>query len=385
MSRPEGGGRRPEDDRQGGSGRRQDPAPPPDHRDGGENRHREQPEHDGPRGPEKLVTLGEPYPSRSSVSRREFIRRVGTAGAVAVGTGALAVGIHNRDPDRAPAPIRLPDFRVEERPDLPSIVAAEGGSPQLMLQRCFERMGGIGRFIEPGDRVVLKPNIGFATPPALGATTNPEVVAVMTRLCLAQGATEVWVVDNPIHDPARCLAISGIEAAATSAGARIMLPRPAAFRDVEAPDNAILTRWPFFYAPFERATKVIGIPAAKHHSLSGVTLGMKNWYGLLGGRRNRLHQDIHTSVADLASLVRPTLTVLDATRVLFRHGPTGGSPSDVRFDGIVAVATDPVALDAYGASVVVPEGGDFPFLEEAERRGLGTTDIWSAGFEMISL
>ncbi len=318
-------------------------------------------------------------------SRREFIHRVGTAGAVAAGTGALAVGIHNRDPDKADAAVHLPDFRVEERPDLPSIVASEGGSPQQMLQRCFERMGGIDRFIEPGDRVVVKPNIGFATPPALGATTNPEVVAVVARLCLAQGAEEVWVVDNPIHDPARCFSVSGIEAAAVAAGARIVLPRSGAFRDVEAAGTAVLKRWPFFHAPFERATKVIGIPAAKHHSLSGVTLGMKNWYGLLGGRRNRLHQDIHTSVADLASLVRPTLTVLDATRVLFRHGPTGGSPSDVRFDGVVAVATDPVALDAYGASIVVPGGGDFPFLEEAERRGLGTTDIRSAGFEMISL
>jgi len=319
------------------------------------------------------------------VSRREFIRRVGSAGAVAAGVGAVAVGIHNREPGAGEAAVRLPDFRVEDRPDLPGIVAADGGTPQQMLQRCFERMGGIGRFIEPGDRVVLKPNIGFATPPGLGATTNPEVVAVVARLCLAQGAEEVLVVDNPIHDPARCFAISGIEAAARAAGARVMLPRPGAFRDVEAPDNAVLKRWPFFYAPFERATKVIGIPTAKHHSLSGVTLGMKNWYGLLGGRRNRLHQDIHTSVADLATMVRPTLIVLDATRVLFRHGPTGGSPSDVRFDGVVALATDPVALDAYGASLVAPGGGDFPFLDEAERRGLGTTDIWSAGFEMISL
>jgi uncharacterized protein (DUF362 family) len=334
---------------------------------------------------EHLEVLQEGSVPEAGCSRREFIRRVGSAGAVAVGAGALAVGIHNRDPDKAEAAIRLPDFRVEDRPNLPRIVAADGGTPQQMLQRCFERMGGIGRFIEPGDRVVLKPNIGFATPPALGATTNPEVVAVVTRLCLAQGAAEVWVVDNPIHDPARCFAISGIEAAARTAGARIMLPRAAGFRDVEEPDNTVLKRWPFFYAPFERATKVIGIPTAKHHSLSGVTLGMKNWYGLLGGRRNRLHQDIHTSVADLASMVRPTLTVLDATRVLFRHGPTGGNPSDVRFDGVVAVATDPVALDAYGASLVVPEGGEFPFLDQAEARGLGTTNLWDAGFEMISL
>lgn len=324
-------------------------------------------------------------PPETKCSRREFITRVGSAGAVAAGASGLAIGLHNRDPDRALAPIKLPDYRVEDLPGRPRIVAAEGASPLIMLQRCFERMGGLDHFIEPGDTVIVKPNIGFATPPALGATTNPEVVAVVTRLCLAQGAEEVIVMDNPIHDPARCLAISGIGPAATAAGARVVLPRSRAFRDVEVPDGVVLKRWPFFYEPFERATKVIGLPAAKHHSLSGVTLGMKNWYGLLGGRRNTLHQDIHMSVADLATLVRPTLTILDATRVLFRHGPTGGSPSDVRMDGIVAVATDPVALDSYGAEVVTPYGDDLPFLKEAERRGLGTTDPWDAGFEMISL
>jgi uncharacterized protein (DUF362 family) len=318
-------------------------------------------------------------------SRREFIRRVGSAGVAAAAVGTAAFLLHNRDPRKGPATVSLPDFRVDPPDGRPRVVAARGGTPLQMLQLCLDRMGGIGHFIQPGDRVVLKPNAGFATPPELGATTSPEVLGAVARLCRAQGASEIWVVDNPIHDPQRCMAISGIAAAAEANGARVLYPRAGAFAELEQPEAVVLKRWSFFHAPFRRATKVIGLPTAKHHSLCGVTLGMKNWYGLLGGRRNRLHQDIHTSIADLASIVRPTLTILDGMRVLFRHGPTGGSPSDVRHDGILAVGTDPVALDTYGTTVVGAEPDSVAFLAEAERRGLGTTDLRDAGFEMIDL
>ena len=324
------------------------------------------------------------HPEESGCSRREFLCRAGAAGLGALAAGALGFGLHNRDTQQKAAAIALPDFRVPPVENRPRIIAARGNNVINILRTCFDRMGGLERFIVLGDRVVLKPNVGFASPPTIGATTHPEVVGGMARLCREAGATEVLVVDNSIHDPVRCMAISGIAAAAEANGARVMYPGPRAFRDVACPDNAILKRWPFFHEPFRKATKVIGLPAAKHHSLAHVTLGMKNWYGLLAGRRNRLHQDIHTSIADLASLVRPTVIVLDATRVLFRNGPTGGSLSDVRSEGILAVATDPVALDAYGASLLgrVPE--ELPFLMEAQRRGLGSADLKDAGFELIS-
>lgn len=326
----------------------------------------------------------EDEPSQGVCSRREFLRRAAAAGAAAAGAGALGWGLHNRRTGHASNAIRLPDFRVPPPDGRPRIVAARGGSIESMLRACVDRIGGMGHFIREGDEVVLKPNVGFASPPSVGATTHPEVVGAVAKLCRAAGARRVWVVDNPIHDAARCMKISGVAAAAEAAGARVFFPRPDAFHDVEAPDNEVLRRWPFFYGPFRNATKVIGIPAAKHHSLAGVTLGLKNWYGLLGGRRNRLHQDINASVADLGSLVRPTLTVLDATRVLFRNGPTGGSASDVREEGVVAVAVDPVALDTYGASLLGREPEELPFLIEARRRGLGTTDLKAAGFEMVT-
>jgi len=316
-------------------------------------------------------------------SRREFLARVGVAGISATAVVGLGFGLHNRTVRREREAVRLPDYRVPLLEDRPRIVAARGESVETMLRACLDRLGGIRHYIHRGDEVVMKPNVGFASPPSFGATTHPDVVAAAARLCREAGARSVWVVDNPINDPARCMRVSGIQQAAEDNGARVVFPAPAAFRDVAEPSNSVLTRWPFFYAPFRRATKVIGLPAAKHHSLAKVTLGMKNWFGLLGGRRNRLHQDIDMTIADLATLVRPTLVILDATRVLFRNGPTGGSPADVREAGIIAVAVDPVALDAYGASLLDRKPDELPFLIEAERRGLGLTDIQAAGFEML--
>lgn len=317
-------------------------------------------------------------------SRREFLVRAGWAGLGIAGAAALGFGLHNRQPLVESDTFRLPDFGVELPSDTPRIIAVRGDSIRQMLERALAPFGGIGAFIVKGDVVVLKPNVGFATPPSVGATTNPEVVSEVAKLCFSAGAAEVRVADNPINDPQRCMRISGIAKAAEFAGAKIYYPIPSAFRDMELPENKILTRWPFFFAPFKGATKVIGLPATKHHSLAVATLGMKNWYGLLGGRRNQLHQDINTCIADLASIVRPTLTVLDATRVLFRNGPTGGSPNDVREERTLAVSVDQVALDTYGASLLGNEAEALPYLADAQGRGLGTTDMKDAGFEMLA-
>lgn len=315
-------------------------------------------------------------------TRREFLWRAGAAGAAAAGVLALGFGLHNRSTQKVVEELRLKDYRLPHG-DAPRVVATKGDNVEKMIRACLDRMGGIKHFVKPGDVVVLKPNVGFASPPGVGATTNPEVVGAMSRLCIEAGAKTVWVTDNPINDPERCMEISGIAAAAEAGGARIFLPRADAFRTVLEPANQRLSRWSFLYGPFKEATVVIGIPAVKHHSLAGATLGMKNWYGLLGGPRNQLHQDINTSIADLATLVKPTLTVLDGTRVLFRNGPTGGSASDVRIERTIALGVDPVALDTFGASLLGKKPEELPYLAEAQRRGLGGTDLKSAGFEVL--
>jgi uncharacterized protein (DUF362 family) len=137
---------------------------------------------------------------------------------------------------------------------------------------------------------------------------------------------------------------------------------------------------------FLNADKIINIPIAKHHSLSGATLGMKNWYGILGGPRHQLHQRINESLADLADFMRPTLTIMDCYRVLMTNGPTGGDPEDVALKKTVLAATDPVAVDAYTAKAYWNlDSKALPYLRMAAARGLGTVEFEKVPTRMVKL
>jgi uncharacterized protein (DUF362 family) len=147
----------------------------------------------------------------------------------------------------------------------------------------------------------------------------------------------------------------------------------------------VLGAWPVF-EPFLAADKVINIPIAKHHSLTGATLGMKNWYGILGGQRHRLHQRIHESLADLADFMRPTLTIMDAYRVLLRNGPTGGNLADVALKKTLIAGTDPVALDAYTAKAYWDLDVDqLRYLKLASERGLGNLSFENVRTRVVTV
>jgi uncharacterized protein (DUF362 family) len=167
---------------------------------------------------------------------------------------------------------------------------------------------------------------------------------------------------------------SGIAEAARAEGARIVLPEWRLFKEVDL-RGEVLGAWPVL-EPFLAADKLINIPIAKQHSLTGATLGMKNWFGILGGQRQRLHQRIHESLADLADFLRPTLTILDAWRVLVRNGPTGGGSGDVELKKTIIAGTDPVAVDAYAAKAYWNlDAASLRYLKLASDRGLGTVDF----------
>jgi len=218
---------------------------------------------------------------------------------------------------------------------------------------------GMTRFISPGDVVLIKPNVGFDRPPHLGATTHPEVLRCVIRLCLEAGARRVIVADNPIESPAACFTRSGIQRVADEEGAEVRLPADRRFevltirdREPNWTDGEALGRWPIFYEPLAEATKLIGVAPIKDHNLASASMILKNWYGLLGGRRNQFHQAIHNIISDLALLFSPTLVIADATRVMMRNGPTGGRLSDVTPGGVlgrpaVIASVDPVACDAW--------------------------------------
>jgi len=194
-------------------------------------------------------------------------------------------------------------------------------------------------------------------------------VGTVVKLCLEAGAREVLVTDATINDPYRCFERTLIGPETEKSGGRIKINRENDFVLTDL-KGAVLKVWPVskFYHQVDR---IINLPIVKHHSLSGCTISMKNWYGVLGGRRNRLHQNIHTAIADLAGALRPTLTIVDAIRVLKHNGPTGGSLSDVAVENTVIAGTDEVALDAYSLRFLDLEVDTRPFIEIGEKRGLG--------------
>jgi uncharacterized protein (DUF362 family) len=253
------------------------------------------------------------------------------------------------------------------------MVVLRGDDPQALVEKGFEAMGGVRAFVKPGEKVLLKPNMAWDRTPEQGANTHPLLVAAAVRAAMAAGAASVTVADVPCNDAVKVMERSGIRRAAEEAGARVVTPS-------EGPEVDFGGRAVGRFRvgrEFLEADRIINMPVVKVHSLSGVTCGMKNWYGLLVGRRHGLHQDIDESIADLAAAAKPTLTIIDATRIMVSNGPTGGAPSDVVVRRTVAFTTDEVAGDAFAADMLGNRPGDLPYLGLAAGRGVGGVD-WKA-------
>jgi uncharacterized protein (DUF362 family) len=311
----------------------------------------------------------------TQMTRRDAMLQLLRLGGAAAGAAGVGIWLseHSSRPVPAQAEQARRDHRMGADPKLPQLTIVQGGEPRALVQRALEDLGGIRRFVNRQDVVVLKPNIAWDRTPEQAANTNPEVVAEMVRQCWQAGAKRVIVTDVSCNEPRRCFQRSGIQAAARAVGAEVVLPDPELFREVDM-GGVVLKSWPVF-KPFLEADKIFNLPIAKHHGLVGVTLGMKNWYGILGGERNRLHQQIHQSLVDLANFMLPTLTLMDCYRVLLRNGPTGGNLEDVAVKKTMVAGTDPVAIDAYVAKAywdLDPE--HLPYLQMAAARGLGTLD-----------
>ena len=317
-----------------------------------------------------------PSADRTTLSRREALVRLLRLGGVAAGTAGLGFWLSERS-QRPASELAINVKRshtVARNLALPDMAVIQGNDPEQLTRQAIDELGGIRRFVSRDDIVVVKPNIGWDRIPEQAANTNPLVVAEIVRQCWSAGAKKVIVTDVSCNEPRRCFQRSGIAEAARREGAEVILPDLARFKDVDL-QGEVLRAW-LVFDPFLNADKVINVPIAKHHSLTGTTLGMKNWYGILGGPRHQLHQKIHESVVDLADFMRPTLTVIDCYRVLIRNGPTGGNLEDVVLKKTVVAGTDPVALDAYVAKAYWNlETSALPYLQMAAQRGLGTYEF----------
>jgi uncharacterized protein (DUF362 family) len=254
----------------------------------------------------------------------------------------------------------------------PDLAYIQGDSPAAITRAAIETLGGMGKFVSKGDVVMVKPNIGWDRTPELAACTNPEVVRTLVEMCLAAGAKKVTVMDNTTNQAQRCYARSGIAAAAKAAGADVPFVNPRRIKKMSI-KGEWLKDWDVIQ-DFVEADKLINVPIAKHHSLCRLTLGMKNWLGALGDPRNQLHQDLDRAMVDLAAFFKPTLTVLDAYRILVRNGPQGGRPSDTKLTKSVVAGRDYVAVEAAGASFFDIPPAELVYIKLANQKGLGRMD-----------
>jgi uncharacterized protein (DUF362 family) len=313
--------------------------------------------------------------AREPVSRRDALKRIGATTAVLGGSASLGAWLWDQgglDVYESAHRVQTRDFRLRDKdgakPDL--AIARQGGDPATLTRAALDGLGGMARFVSRGDVVTIKPNIGWDRTPVHAANTNPVVVAELVKLAYDAGASRVIVTDASCNEPNRCFQRSGIWKAAYDAQAEVVLPVEHRFRAMRM-GGTVLDEWPIF-RPVVDADVVINAPVAKHHNLAKFTAGMKNWYGLLGGRRNRLHQNIDESIADLATFLQPTLTVVDATRVLMRNGPQGGNVADAKDMGTVIASVDQVAADAYSCQLIGQNRDQIPYLKMGHDRGLGT-------------
>jgi uncharacterized protein (DUF362 family) len=266
-----------------------------------------------------------------------------------------------------------PKLMAQGTAAVPDMAFVQGESPAAITKAAVETLGGMGKFVAKGDVVMIKPNIGWDRTPELAACTNPEVVAALVELSLAAGAKKVVVMDNTTNQAQRCYVRSGIQAAAKGAGADVPFVNPRRIKKM-AIKGEWLKDWDVIQ-DFVETDKIINVPIAKHHSLCRLTLGMKNWLGAIGDPRNQLHQKLDEAMVDLAAFFKPTLTVMDAYRILVRNGPQGGRPSDTKLFKTVVASRDYVAADAMAATFFDIPPSDLLYLKLASSRGLGRIDL----------
>ena len=296
------------------------------------------------------------------IDRRTFIRRT-VQTAIAAAAGGLPVL------DLLSLPVQAgqaPPLAVRKGQDIP-----------FLVRETVNALGGVENFVKQGDVVVVKPNIGWDRTVELAANTHPEVVKTLVQLCLEAGAKQVRIFDRTCNDERRCYMQSGIRPALEairSDRVSIEYIDRRSFKELAIKGGRAFDRWEF-YLPVIEADRLINVPIAKHHSISRLTLGMKNLMGVIGGNRGRLHHDIAESLSDIASVIHSDLTVVDATRILTANGPQGGRLQDVRKLDTLIASPDIVAADAYAATLFGLSPTQVPTVVAAARRGLGVMDL----------
>jgi uncharacterized protein (DUF362 family) len=240
------------------------------------------------------------------------------------------------------------------------------------------------QFISQGDTVVIKPNIGWARAPEFAANTNPDLVAEVVKSCYNAGAKEVKVFDRTCNNPRRCYSASEIEEKAEKVGAEVVQIRQNRFSKIKLKQGKVLKEWEI-YKDYLEADKIINIPIAKHHSLSRVSLGIKNLMGVMGGNRGSIHSGFDEKLADISSEILPTLTLIDAYRILVANGPTGGNPADVKLQRSLIASSCVVTADYLGMEFFSLSLNQVGHIREMVDRGINKFDLTNLNLKQISL
>jgi uncharacterized protein (DUF362 family) len=274
---------------------------------------------------------------------------------------------------------------VQPTPAQAYLAVARGDDPAAITEAALRALGGIERFVKNGYDVIIKPNIctdynSFE----YGATTNPIVVATLVRLALGAGAKRVRVMDSPFGGAAESAYVrSGIADAVQAAGGEMEVMNLNKFRMTPIPEGKSIKEWEI-YRDVLTCDLLIDVPVAKHHGLAKITIGGKNLMGVIT-RRSALHADLAERIADLMTVVRPGLTVVDAVRTIMKNGPTGGSLDDVKINNTVIASHDIVAADSYATGLFQLAGADIPYIAAAAKRGLGKIDLGGLKIEEVNL
>jgi uncharacterized protein (DUF362 family) len=327
---------------------------------------------------------------RQSLSRRDFIRWLGMAGAGvalgACGQPELASPRMTRSTQASALLNPVENAATKNTPPgIPHLVVSHGENPAEITRRAMEALGGMGRFVRNGNDVIIKPNICTDYHSyEYAATTNPEVVAELVQECLAAGARRVRVMDFPFGGTAQsAYRKSGIADAVEKAGGEMEVMVAGKFAKVPIPLGVSIKDWSV-YQDVLATDVLIDVPIAKHHGSAGLTLGGKNLMGVIQAR-SMMHSSLHQRIADITSLIRPDLTVIDAYRILTRHGPTGGNLDDVKLTKMVIASADIVAADAYACTLFGKTADDIGYVRMAAEMGIGTKDLTSIKTEELTI
>ena len=308
------------------------------------------------------------------MDRRSFLLRAGGV--------ALLAGTHTSKASLKWAGEKLSEDKAMAGYDL---VAVKGGEPEVMFQNGIQAMGGMRAFVKKGQKVVIKPNIGWDVSPERGGNTNPKLVAEIVKQCRDAGAKEIVVFDHTCDDWQRTYKNSGISSAVSDAGGK-MAPgnTEGYFQEVTIAGAKNLTKAKV-HEVILSSDVFINVPVLKNHNSATLTMSMKNLMGVVWDRRDWHANDLHQCIADFPLYRKPDLNVLDAYYVMTRNGPRGVSQADVITMKTQLISTDLVALDTAGAKLFGLDPQTIRYIQIAAEQKIGRADLDHLNIKRISL